>query len=107
MRLILTLSAVLVPLFAVAAEDGLSFKVDNFSTDGDRSVLTIAVTNGTTRSFRAVTMSCAFMNAEGRALDIGHANVSNIQPGETAWTQASIRGFTGIEKAQCRFDNTL
>lgn len=107
MRSMLALSAVIFPLAAFASEDGLSFKVDNFATDGDRSVLTIAVTNASTRSFRAVTMSCAFMNAEGRALDIGHANVSNIQPGETAWTQASIRGYAGIEKAQCRFDNTL
>lgn len=105
MRSMLATAAVMFSFAAIAAEGSVSFNVDNFATDGNRSVLTIAVTNSTEETRRFVALSCAFMTSEGRALDVGYANVANIQPGETAWTQASISGYAGVEKAQCRIDN--
>ncbi|WP_352731807.1 FxLYD domain-containing protein [Mesorhizobium australicum] len=95
----------------VALASGLSVTVDSLSIDNRRHIASAIarVTNSGTNAFESVYVNCAFLDASGRAVQVGGALVSNLAPGETAFGSADVDSSlvaTPIASASCRIGMT-
>ena len=96
--------ALLVPPVAFAAD--LSVEVDNLKRSDGWIEAIVRVTNGGSAAFSTIYVDCAFLDANGRAIDTGMASIANLTPGATAFGSAEIEDDPAIASAACRIAET-
>lgn len=67
----------------------------------------VRLTNAGPNVYRSVYVDCAFMDAAGKAVQVGSALVSNLSPGEKAFGHADAdASAVRIASVACRVDQT-
>jgi hypothetical protein len=100
-----TLAALAMLMAAPAlAQDAVSFEVDNFFVDSGITTAVLAVTNNLETPVTSVFLSCAFLNDEEKAIDVGGGLISRLDAGETAYERVSIGTGDGVQYARCRVE---
>lgn len=92
----------------VSLVSGLSVTVDSLTIDHRQVARVIMrVTNAGPNAYESVFINCAFMDAAGKAIQVGGALVSNLNPGETAFGSAAVDASElAIASASCRIGLT-
>lgn len=92
----------------VSLVSGLSVTVDSLTIDHRQVARVIMrVTNAGPNAYQSVFINCAFMDAAGKAVQVGGALVSNLNPGETAFGSADVDASKlAIASASCRIGLT-
>ena len=94
----------------IVLASGLNVTVDSLTIDNRRHIASAIarVTNAGPNAFESVYVNCAFLDAAGRAIQVGGALVSNLAAGETAFGSADVdTSLVGaIASASCRIGLT-
>lgn len=90
---------------AGAADIDLTY--ENFYRDDrmGRVRVIVKVTNNTARHLSSIFAECAFLDANGKALDQAVLIASNVAPQSSAHAAAWSAQMDGLEKADCRVSN--
>lgn len=88
---------------AASGED-IDVHVDNFFVETGVSTVVLKITNNTATTVANVFVSCAFLDADQRAIDVGKAWVTDLKPKQVAYDKARIPSSKGVQFAACSVD---
>lgn len=84
-----------------AQEHDFDLTIENFTKSSCCSRTVVKIKNTTQRSYRSVSVDCVFKDKNGRAIDIGLANIRDLSAGETAYEKAGITQSAGVASVSC------
>lgn len=100
-----------VVLFAAApawASDPVRIEVDRVSVSQyGRMEAIIAVENQSGSPLQVVTVACAFLGADGKAVGVGKDSSFDVRPGARIYQTVSVRQEPGMESAECYVDRAF
>ncbi|MCQ8780785.1 hypothetical protein [Mangrovibrevibacter kandeliae] len=76
---------------AQAQETNISLSVERVSKDHGPIKAIVKVTNDGDWTPRMVMVACAFLDAAGKAVDVGKDSSSRLTPGKTVYQQIKVR----------------
>lgn len=100
LRLAITFAAI--TLATAAQAEMLALKVDNFFIKNGIATIAVKLTNNSENDYKIVSVSCAFMSNDERALDVTENIITNVGAGQIAYGTVRTTNSDGVEKASCR-----
>lgn len=104
MREILIAGAMVLACSSAALADSVGIEVDNFFVETGISTAVLKITNNSSATIANVFVSCAFLGADKKAIDVGKAWVTDLRPGQTRYENARIASSAGVQYARCSRD---
>jgi hypothetical protein len=89
---------------AALAVDDIDVQVENFFVEPGTATVVLKITNNGTTTAPNVFVSCAFLDANQKAIDIGKAWVTDLAPNRAAYDKARIPTSKGVQFATCSVD---
>ena len=85
----------------VSAAD-LELRTGNFRIVSSMAMVTVAVTNGSERSYTAVRVDCGFLGEDGIPVGSGTAFIENLVAGASGYDDAGAFNAKEATRADCR-----
>lgn len=104
MRKFVIAAALMLSVATTASADDIDVQVDNFFVETGISTVVLKITNNTATTVANVFVSCAFLNDDRQAIDVGKAWVTNLGPKQVAYDKARIPSSDGVQFASCSVD---
>jgi len=103
-RAIAAAAMVLAIASSPSSADEVDVHVENFFVERGISTVVLKITNNTSAVVPNVFVSCAFLDANQKAIDIGKAWVTNLGPNKSTYDKARIPSADGVQFASCSVD---
>jgi hypothetical protein len=91
-------------LAASAIAASVSMQVDSVTYDGHIAQAVMKVTNSAPSALDVVTLKCAFLDKDGKAIDVGQTHIMPMQGNSVAYEKIRIIMPVSPANAECYID---